>query len=293
MMDFPRQHGFSLLELIVVVILLGVLAGGAGLLIATPIEAYEDQQRRQQLVDQAEMSLRQIATDLRRALPNSVRVSTAGGLTGVEFVNTVDGARYRDQIDDSLVPATGAGDFLDFTVADTDFNLLGSFTRITGFSAGQRLVIFSTTPATLYQDALLGNNPGIITPGGATLTLSNSALYADEQHVEIDLGGGAGFQFAQASPGQRLFVVDGPVSYICNTATRQLWRHDGYGYALAQSLTPGGTAVPVATQVAGCNMSYNTGTAQQGGLLTLEITIDDASGESVTLLHQVQVENVP
>ena len=40
-------------------------------------------------------------------------------------------------------------------------------------------------------------------------------------------------------------------------------------------------------------MSYTAGTSQRGGILTLEITIGAAGGENVSLLHQVQVENVP
>ena len=56
-----------------------MLGSGAGLLITRPIEAYGDQLRRQQLVDQAEMVLRQIARDVRRALPNSIRITTFSG----------------------------------------------------------------------------------------------------------------------------------------------------------------------------------------------------------------------
>ena len=288
MMRANRQSGFSLLELIVVIVLLGIVTIGAGLLVVNPTEAFDAQQRRQQLVDQGEMALRQIATDVRRALPNSLRLSSAGSLVGVEFVNTVDGARYRDAIDDS-VPASGANEILDFTAADSDFNLLGSFNSLGAFSGGQRLVIYNTTPATLYQDASANNNPGIITPGGSALTLSVSAQYPSEQHVNI---GGGGFQFAQQSPGQRLFVVDGPVSYVCDTGSGELLRYSGYGYNLGQSLTPGGTTTTVATQLQGCTMTYNAGTAQRGGILTLGLTIAIA-GESVNLLHQIQVENVP
>lgn len=61
-----------------VVVLVGILATGAGMLIVNPITAYDDQQRRQQLVDQGEMALRQIANDVRRALPNSLRLATVG-----------------------------------------------------------------------------------------------------------------------------------------------------------------------------------------------------------------------
>ena len=292
MRQLRLQSGFTLMELIAVIVLVGILAVGAGMLIANPIKAYDAQQRRQHLVDQAEMALRQLASDVRRALPNSLRVNASGALAGVEVVNTLEGARYRDQVDDAVV-GSGALEVLDFSANDTDFNLLGSFSTLGAFAAGQRIVIYNTAPATLYQDARLGNNPGIVTPAGASLTLSTSVLYPNEQHVNIDLGGGAGFQFAQQSPGQRLFVIDGPVSYVCNTATRQMLRHSGYGYNDAQTLTPGGTTVTVATQVLGCGMTYDPGTSQRGGILSIDITLGDPAGEQVTLLHQVHVENVP
>ena len=80
---YLKQAGFSLLELILVIVLLGVLASGAGLLITTPIQAYSDQVRRTQLVDQADMSLRQIARDIRHALPNSVRFQNIGAVVAI------------------------------------------------------------------------------------------------------------------------------------------------------------------------------------------------------------------
>lgn len=291
MARYPAQSGFSLIELIVVVILVGILATGAGLLILTPIEAYDAQQRRQQLVDKGEMALRQIAADVRRALPNSLRLSTVGTGWALEMVNTVDGARYRDQNDDS-VPLAGAAEILEFSSGDTDFNLLGSFNSLGSFAAGQRIVIYNTTAPTLYQDAAAGNNPGIITPAGANLALSVSALYPNEQHININNGATA-FQFAQQSPGQRLFVVENPTSYICDPSTGRIQRHNGYGFNAAQSTAPGGSSVTVVNWLLGCSMNYSAGTAQRGGTLTIEITLGDGGGESVNLLHQVHVENVP
>jgi len=48
-----KQAGFSLFELILVIVLIGIMATGAGMLITSPIDAYRDQVRRQLLVDQA------------------------------------------------------------------------------------------------------------------------------------------------------------------------------------------------------------------------------------------------
>ncbi len=285
------QSGFSLLELIVVVVLLGVLTGVAGLLIVNPIEAYEAQQRRQQLVDKGEMALRQVAADVRRALPNSLRLSTVGSGWALELVNTVDGARYRDE-NDAAVPLAGAAEILEFTSGDTDFNLLGSFASLASFAAGQRIVIYNTSATTLYQDAVAAANPGIVTPAAATLTLSASALYPNEQHISIN-NGATPFRFAQQSPGQRLFVVEDPISYICNPATGRMQRHSNYGFNAVQPTAPGGTVATVATQLLACSMTYTPGTSQRGGILTIEITLGDGSGENVNLLHQVHVENVP
>ena len=270
------------MELILVIVLLGIMASGAGLLITPPIDAYSDQVRRQLLVDQAEMALRQIARDVRQALPNSIR-TTVGTGWALEMVNTIDGARYRDE------PGTGFtadADILDFTSADDQFNFLGLLNSAT-LAAGQRIVIYNTAPANIYSDAVSGANPGIITPAATTLTLSVNGV---ENHVVMN----PAFQFAQQSPGQRAFVVDGPVSYICDPASNRITRYSSYAYVAIQptSAPAGASEGPVVTQLASCSLNYTAGTAQRGGIVTLEITLSD-SGESVSLLHQVHVDNVP
>jgi MSHA biogenesis protein MshO len=48
----------------------------------------------------------------------------------------------------------------------------------------------------------------------------------------------------------------------------------------------------VVTQLSGCSINYTAGTAQRGGIITLQISLSD-SGENITLMHQVHVDNVP
>lgn len=280
------QAGFSLVELIVVVVLIGLLAGGAGLLILQPIEAYDDQVRRQQLVDQGEMALRQIARDVRRALPNSIRVNTVGTGWAVEMVPVMDGARYRDENEAGFALAS-ADDILDFAnpAGDAAFNLLGGLNN--PLVANYRVVIYNTSDATLYADAAANNNPGVISPSTETIGVGPSN-YADEDRITLS----ASFRFAQQSPGQRVFFVDQPISYICDPSTNRIMRHTNYSFNALQSTAPGGNSAPVITQLNGCSMTYTAGTAQRGGILSVEIAIDD-SGESINLLHQIHVVNLP
>ncbi|MDJ0778486.1 MAG: prepilin-type N-terminal cleavage/methylation domain-containing protein [Gammaproteobacteria bacterium] len=280
------QSGFSLVELVVVVVLIGLLASGAGLLILQPIEAYEDQVRRQQLVDLGEMALRQIARDVRRALPNSIRVRTVGTGSAVEMVPVLDGARYRDEQQNGFAAGV-ADDVLDFLnpAGDAAFNLLGRLNN--PLDSNSRLVVYNTAFATLYANAANNSNPGVITPAGTTLSLGATA-YPNEDRITLS----AAHQFSQQSPGQRVFLVDDPVSYVCNPASGEIVRHENYGFDQFQQANPGGSIAPVITRLSGCSMTYSAGSSQRGGILSIEITIDD-SGESVNLLHQVHVVNVP
>jgi len=284
MSSTTNQHGFTLMELIIVIVLLGILASGAGLLITKPIEAYNDQLRRQQLVDQAEMALRQIARDIRRALPNSLRVDPSGLV--IEMINTTGGARYRDEVGGAYTADT---DWLDFTVADTDFNLLGKLN--VGLNPGDRLVIYNTAPDDIYQDVTANNNPGIVTTESTTLTLVSGV----EDHITL----APGFQFSQQSPGQRIFVINDPISYVCNTTAGSLTRYDSYPYQSSQETSEamlgalsGVQSGLVVSRLASCSFNYNPGSAQRSGMVTIRIVLDDA-GEQISLLHQVHVVNVP
>lgn len=285
----PSQAGFSLVELIVVVVLLGILASGAGLLITNPIEAYDAQVRRQQLVDQGEMALRQIGRDVRRALPNSIRITAVGTGLALEMVNTVDGARYRDEFGGAYV--VDPNFVLDFASADMVFNLLGPLRNPAAFNANNRLVIYNTS-VNIYAEAVDVDNQGIITPAGISLGLINLGV-GPTREDQIALS--APFLFTQQSPGQRAFFVDSSTSYICDPAGSQILRYAGYGFRAAQPTAPADFGVAsgkVVSQLSSCNFSYSAGSAQRGGILTIEIAISD-SGETVNLLHQIHVVNVP
>lgn len=263
-----------MVELVIVIAISGIIAAVLSVLLSGPINAYFDQANRATLVSAADAALRRMASDIRHALPNSLRV--AGGGTALQMINALDGARYRDD------PPGNQSRRLRFNNTDASFNLLGSFNQLGAFSRNDvRLVIFNLGQP--GADAYAGD--AVITPAGLTITAaadSGGGAIANEQNITLS----AAHQFAFQSTGQRIYLVDNAISYICGGG--QLTRRvDAIGNPQP---TTGG--VLQAEFVSSCAFTYNSGTASRGGLVTLDLTLT-LNGESVRLLHQVHVANVP
>ncbi|GAB4512105.1 MAG: hypothetical protein Tsb0026_15800 [Sulfuricaulis sp.] len=316
-----RIVGMTLIELVVVITISGIIATMLGTFIVRPIQGYQATVRRAELVDAAEMALRRTARDIRQALPNSVRIrdslgnvdnvtcNAAGVTCVIEMLNTVDGARYRDG------PGTNPGGHnhantqyrLKINSVDNDgFNIIGFFQNITVpfASTTQRLAIYNqgVTGADAYSDgdeSLAVPSRYVITRTDVTtFTIANDdGILPDEHRVSLNSGD---FRFRWASPNQRVFIVDTPVTYICSAgAGGTIRRYSEYAITAAQPTNPaaaplsGGNNALLTTPVTACSFSYSPGTNQRAGLVTLDITVSDASGEQVRLLHQVHVDNSP
>jgi MSHA biogenesis protein MshO len=273
-----KSQGFSLIELIVVIVIVGILATMTTSIITLPVNSYLDLQRRTTLVDTAELTLRRMQRDIRRAVPNSVRIT--GGGTVIEMLHIKEGGRYRAQQDTTPSAVTAgcgslAGDVLDFTSADTCFEVTGNLTVFKPLATvGESLVISNLGGAS--ADAYAGSNRTTVTnSGNARVIALNPAL-----------------KFPFSSPQQRFFIVDTPITYRC-TSSNQLLRYSGYAIAAAQPNPPSVTGQIQADKIASCLFTYSPGSASRSGLVTLTITLTDAKNESVQLMHQVHVDNLP
>jgi MSHA biogenesis protein MshO len=284
----PVARGFTLIELVITIAVGSVVVAFMTMFIVTPMTIYTSQTRRAMLVDAADSALRFIGRDLRAALPNSVRVSTSGSVWALELLATADGARYQDS-----GPLSNPALALDLTAADGAFATTVPFTQVTlpWTSNTYRLSIYNVgvPGADAYETA-----SHVITPEtGTTITISAGAT-ANQNLVTLS----PSFQFAFGSPGQRVFLVSGPVSYLCDKAAATLTRYSGYTIASTQPVSAavlnaaGASAALVASNVVDCKFVLSSGTAQRNGLATLTLQITQ-SGESVQLLHQVEVVNAP
>jgi len=296
-----RAHltkGFTLIELVIVIVISGILAGIITSFITQPVQGFIDLSRRATLVYSAESAMRRMQRDIRHALPNSIRV--AGGGTAIEMINTIEGARYRS------APPPGAQDRrLQFNIADTSFDTLGNFSADTFSNPNINYVaIYNIGSVDTGGAAINGANAyasvnasgtNVITPDGYTITLTNDAVNPNEDNISIDDGTGGGFQFSYASPNNRVYLIDSAISYVCNAG--QLMRYTDYNFTNkpTQVVPPvGGTATLMADNIGNCAFTYNSGSPSRAGLMTLDLSVTDAdTGETVRLLHQVHVDNAP
>lgn len=268
-------RGFTLIELITVLVLIGIAGSISVVFLTQPVQAYLTQTRRAELVDAAEMALQRMARDIRRAVPNSVRVNPPGN--ALEMLNSVDGGRYR------AAPPGTPKRILDFTRSDTSFNVLGPFGS-PGTTTTHALVIYNL--GITGADAYAGTD--VITPSGTAITISPDGA---ESRVGLDFSGTANpsFRFAHESPGQRVYLVDGAVSYVC--AGGALYRAGSYPFGPVQPSA--GSGALVTEHVSECRFSYDPAvTATRAGLVTLTLTLTK-DGESVRLVRQVHVQNAP
>jgi MSHA biogenesis protein MshO len=273
------RRGFTLIELIIVILLIGILAGVLITILQGPLRGYFDLQRRTELVAVAETALHRMTREIRLALPNSIRLS---GGTAVEFLRTVDGGRYRARPPGDRLLFINAGPGLNGT-----FEVLGG---LLGFGN-----ILANPGATSQTDCLNGTTDCLVIyntgqAGANAYDGDNVAAIQDVSSTDLTfVRTGTGFPFQ--SPQQRFQIVDTPVSFICSGG--EIMRYANYTIQPLQPTPPaGGDANLLVDRVSNCSFSYDPGSATRAALVTLRISITEG-GESITLMQQIHVENQP
>lgn len=285
-MNRSRHTGFTLIELITVIVLIGALVAVSAIFIVEPFRAIDDMRRRAELVDEAQLIIERMSREIGTALPNSVRIDSSGGLTGLEIVSTRTGGRYR-----RLSAPGGGGDTLNRTQSSDTFDVLGGLPGIGGIVTGAAGIDCAAGNGDCVNIYNTGQTNLNVYDGDNVSKIVGTTDNAGNDQVTHDNGGGTP-AFRQHSPQQRFFVVDDVISFICDGGTNRLQRHSGYGLDASQDLTPGGTTALLGRDVTACNFTYSQGTSSRAGLVTIDITIQ-RDGETVRLLHQVHVMNAP
>lgn len=282
-----RQHGFTLVELIVVMVLIGILGGILALQLGPAIQSYLLVGQRAGLTNQADTALRRLVGEVRAAVPNSVRPLSS---QCIEMVPSRDGGRYRSGPDTQNDTPAAPSAFLETDVARSQFDVLTPFAAAP--APGDRIVIGNQNPDDVYGGVNVGTIQSMAPPPAAHMGAHRITLQAP-------------MRIPPGYEGGRFVVVPGQeqaVTYACDkvgtdpatgTGTGTLYRFARTLPAGAQCTLPASAAV-LADKVSACSFLYepNQGATQEAGFVQARLTITER-GESASLVLGAHVDNVP
>ncbi len=259
-----HQQGFTLVELIVSITLIGILAVVAVPMVRTPMQAYMDASQRAELAGQLDASVAKMRDDLAAAVPNSIRVRVAGQRRYIEFMPAVASGRYRSQAAATVCP----NDMLEFApVTEGCFTSLTPLQACAPAAAGCDWVVVNAIDSNgvLNQDPYFG---GAATPAnGVKARFLNANAAGLGSRITM-----TAHQFQAPPANKQFYIASNPVSYGCDpVGTRQLTRYNGYAMAAVQPIVfPAASGAPLATLISGCEIKYTPiGALGRGGVVSV------------------------
>lgn len=265
------QRGFTLVEMVAVIVLLGVMGAATTQFISASVNIYNDTARRNDLALMGRFAVERVSREVRNALPGSVRERSQGGVQCLEFVPILAASSYLGRVSDAP-PVT--------TVSAVDFDY--------SYNAGDRVAIYTI------------DNNDVYAPGSRALAdVSSVGAAAGDQRV-ITLA--AANRFNNESPIQRFYMVDGPVSFCVSNGA--LTRYQGYTAAGASQPVPpssGGVLLAEDIRLADKDgnpvspFAYLAGTLHRAGTVHMNFNFSDAlvADEWVQFSQEVSLRNSP
>jgi MSHA biogenesis protein MshO len=275
-----KGNGFTLIELIIVIVLLSILAVGSVKFISFSAQGYVDTVRRSELSSTGTIVNEKISRLVRDALPNSIRV-------------TADSRCLE------LIPIIGASQYIQApfvysptSISRTELHMvpLDSASSNNGF-----LAIY---PSPNQQDSLYSgsDNPGFI----SLQTVTFDSTTADGASVYI-FNSLASFEFQQESPNKRVFITTGPVAFCQDGDRLYFYRNYGFVPNVANLYTNLPATLPNRLLVAdkillnSLVFTHLPVSLRRNAVVAYELEFQDDSNESEThaVNQEVQIRNVP
>lgn len=282
------QSGFTLIEVITVVVILSIVTVLGSNFVATSVESYDRAQQRSQLINRARQSIERITRQLRASLPHSLRLSNDASGLCIEFMPVTGGGNYlgpdydiNGSVDQEELPDVdnGAVPGAAYAVITAPFDL--------NIGGVQHLTVGAMAATELYTAA----NPSSREEIGAIGATAIVSVPLNSAH-----------RFMRNSINKRFFILDDPGRF-CITGN-QLFFYNDYGMPvdglsdIANGQPGGSTASLLVDNIGDLTgiTPFQLSTATQDRNTVVRITIPFSSrdgDETVELKQSVMIRNVP
>ncbi|MDX2367507.1 MAG: type II secretion system protein [Colwellia sp.] len=180
-----KSSGFTLIELITVIVILGVLATAISTFIKFGTQVYSETTARDQLVSSARFAVERINREIRNSLPNSLQLTNSNQC--IEFTPIIENTIYTDI---PVLPEI-ASDKISVILFDE------------AFDSNWNVIVYPLIPDDVYGNTgKIYSVDSIITVGDEwVITLDNNVLFAED------------------SPTQRVYFINESVEYCLSGET--------------------------------------------------------------------------
>jgi MSHA biogenesis protein MshO len=279
-----RAHkGFTLIELIMVIVVLGVVSVGIGGFIRSGVQIFVDVSERDQLLSQSRFVVERLNRELRNAVPGSARVIRE--LTNIhclEFVPIETSVFYNDipVLPELLAPADVL-ELYPYTLQGDEF-----------------AVVYPTSSEDVF-DVTEGKRKSFTCSDEGS---GDCSLNDDPDHV-VQLT--VGSLFKEDSPAARLYVVRNAVSYCLRpdgpgSLTYNIYRHEGSINAAKTAYNSGGVlmAEGIKNSLSTDEFSPDNPFRVADATLTRNAVVYtllrfSREDEQIVLVNEVHIPNVP
>jgi MSHA biogenesis protein MshO len=277
-----KNNGFTMLELIIVIIILGVMSLGITSFISLSTQTYLNVSERDDLLSSARFAIERLNREIRNAVPNSIRITPITPFTTqqcIEFIPIKASTIYTNI---PVVPDNKRTniDVVNFVNSQDD-----PFSSCSG-TCPDYIVVYPLTPSDVYDFDI---NSG---DGKVTQLKPFSGFTGDIWTLPIEPTGG--MVFDQHSPTDRLYVFDSTVSYCVSNF--QLKRFQGNNFEAFQSLTPVGSESLMAENVTfdkdNPPFVYSPASLQRNAVVQIKLHFN-RDGEEIVFNNDVHIENIP
>lgn len=290
MLMLKKQSGFTLVEIIVVIAIMGIIGGLSALIIGRSLDAYAALERREKLQTSIRLAVERISREVRKSLPNSICVHDMTSCVSTAedrfyFIPVKDSGRYQDR--PGSYPASG-GILRDrlpvaplsrdrFDVLSTDGN-----NRL-DIASNDWIVVYNLNNIDVYNGT---NNVRNQVNAIVQKDINNTAPTADDID-QIQFSGNQ--SFANHSPSRRFHIIENNNVTLFYLNGTDLFRATS---SFAAPNTPASTPRLLMENVQSCTFTYTPGSPQRAGLLKIDITVS-SQGEQVQVIHNAHIYYTP